>query len=172
MAGAAGWHCAALLVLLAGCAAGDVTRGGVDGGGAGESELRVGPVRGGDHDPRPERGPDPGQRRAPADPGAFTLSFGDARAPSVYQRDLIGRRDRPSGTQGLWVTVSGLRRAERAEVVNLATGASVKVALFRGRVRAGEARISNAAAALLGIGSDPVQVRITALRREPVLAAP
>lgn len=169
MAGAAGWHGAVLLVLLAGCAA----DGGSNRMGAAQGELRAGPIRAGDHEQAPR--PDPeGARRgsAAADPAPFTLSFGDARAPSVYQRELVGRRDRPGGTQGLWVTVSGVRRAERAEVVNLATGASVKVALFRGRVRAGEARISNAAAALLGIGSDPAQVRITALRREPVLTAP
>lgn len=163
MAGA-GWHGAALLALLAGCAAG--------GSGQGQGDFRAGPVRGGGAEQvrrDPER---QGARRGSAAAGAFTLQFGDALAPSVYQRDLIGRRDRPSGTQGLWATVPDLRRAERAEVVNLATGTSVKVALFRGRVRAGEARISNAAAALLGIGADPARVRITALRREPVLAAP
>jgi hypothetical protein len=102
----------------------------------------------------------------------FVIGFDDTQAPSVFQAELIARRDRPKGTQGLWATVSGLRRAERAVVVNLATGATAEVALFNGPVKRGETRISNAAAVLLGIGAEPVRVRVTALRSEPVLVAP
>lgn len=103
---------------------------------------------------------------------AFALSFGDRLAPEVFQRDLVARRDRPGGTQGAWVTVAGLRRAERALIVNLASGAQAEVALFPGPVRSGEARVSNAAAELIGLGAAPVRARVTALRREPVLVAP
>ena len=66
----------------------------------------------------------------------------------------------------------GLRRPERAEVVNLETGAKVTVSLFSGGAPAGEARLSNAAAEALAIGDVPQRVRITALRREPRLVAP
>ena len=116
----------------------------------------------------------PGGRAAPgggAD-GDFALGFTDTPAPGIYERELAGRRDRPGGTQGLWATVPGLPRVERAEIANLATGATVEVALFPGRVPAGTARISNAAAELLGLGAEPVRVRVTVLRREPVLVAP
>ncbi|WP_181164417.1 hypothetical protein [Amaricoccus solimangrovi] len=154
------WFRGIALALLAGCAAAPR---------ADQGGLRAGPARGGGF----ERA---GAATAPA-PGAagaeaFALSFDDALAPGIYQRDLLGRRDRPKGTQGLWATVPDLRRAERARLVNLATGATVDVALFRGSVPAGEARISNAAAALLGIGAEPARLRVTALRREPVLVAP
>lgn len=102
----------------------------------------------------------------------FAIGFDDRPAPGVFQAELLGRRDKPRGTQGLWATVSGLKRAERAEVVNLATGATTEVALFNGPVARGEARISNAAAVLLGIGATPTRVRITVLRSEPVIVAP
>ncbi len=117
-----------------------------------------------------------GTRVAPTATGGgtedFTLGFADTPAPQIYQRDLAGHRDRPGGTQGLWANVPGLTRAERAEIANLDTGATVKVALFPGRVPAGAARISNAAAEILGIGSAPEPVRVTVLRREPRLVTP
>lgn len=112
------------------------------------------------------------QRSGAAAPDTIALSFQEVETPSVYARELLGRRDRPSGAQGLWAAVGGLRRAETGRVVNIETGATTTVALFPGRVPAGEARLSNAAAVLIGIGSEPTRVRITAIRREPVLVAP
>lgn len=150
------------LALLAGCAAPDDAPG--DG-------LRAGPVRGGEDGARTSAGGRSGPAPRGRD-GVFDLAFDDTRATEVFDEELLGRRDRAGGTQGLWVTVAGLRRAETAEIVNLATGAAAKVALFPGAVRTGEARISSATAALIGIGAEPVRVRITALRREPVLTAP
>lgn len=111
-------------------------------------------------------------RRGQGGEDAFALSFGDRLAPEVFERELAAHRDRPKGTQGVWITVAGPRRADRALVVNLATGARAEVALFPGPVPAGEARVSNAAAELLGIGAAPVRVRVTVLRREPMLVAP
>ncbi|MFO1106405.1 MAG: hypothetical protein U1E34_09895 [Amaricoccus sp.] len=111
---------------------------------------------------------------APAAPrsgpdGALTIRFKDTAEPAAFELEALGRRDRPKGAQGLWVVVPQLRRAERAEVTNLTTGATATVALFAGSVPRGEVRLSNATAELLGIGADPVRVRLTALRSEPTL---
>lgn len=109
--------------------------------------------------------------RPPGTPETLALTFEDKDVPGIFDRELLGRRDKPKGAQGLWASVPGLRRAERGEVTNLATGAKVTVALFNG-APAGEARLSNAAAELLGIGSTPTRVRVTVVRREPLLTAP
>lgn len=111
-----------------------------------------------------------GPARPPA-PETFGVAFEDAEAPAVFSREMLGRRDRAKGAQGLWAAVPGLRRPERAEIENLETGASVTVALYSGGA-AGEARISTAAAEVLGIGAEPRRVRITAVRREARLVAP
>ena len=148
------------LALAAGCAA--------PGPGTAPEAPRAGPVRG-------DRTP-PAAAPAPrgADPAAesFTINFDDRLAPGVFDAELLARRDQPKGTQGLWATVAGLRRAERARITVPATGASVEVALFNGPVRRGEIRISNAAAVLLGIAAAPTPVRVTALRREAVIVTP
>ena len=104
-------------------------------------------------------------------PDTFGLAFEYAEAPGVYSREMLGRRDRAKGAQGLWAAVPGLRRPERAEIENLATGAKVTVALYSGGASGG-ARLSNAAAEALGIGAEPARVRITAVRREPKLVEP
>ncbi len=111
--------------------------------------------------------------RQPSAPGpeSFGVAFEDAEVPGVYSREALGRRDRPKGAQGLWAAVPGLRRPERAEIENIATGAKVTVALYSGGTT-GEARLSNAAAELLGIGAEPKKVRITAVRREAKLIEP
>lgn len=164
---------AMLLALGSGCAARDPGAGGT------RSEAPAAGASG----PRTAAA-SPATRVSPAGVGAgtaagaasgsdgFAIGFDDRLAPGIFQAELTARRDRPRGTQGLWATVSGLRRAERAEVVNLATGATTEVALFNGPVARGEARISNAAAVLLGIGAAPVRVRITVIRSEPVIVAP
>lgn len=104
-------------------------------------------------------------------PATFALAIEDAEAPAAFSREALGRRDRPNGARGLWAAVPGLGRPERAELVNLESGARVSVALFAGGGPATEARLSNAAADALAIGSTPQRVRITALRREPRLIA-
>lgn len=110
--------------------------------------------------------------RPPGEAAPLAIAFQDKAEPGAFSLEAIGRRDRPKGAQGLWAIVPRLRRAERAEVTNLETGAKATVALFAGSVPAGEVRLSNAAAELLGIGSVPVRVRLTAVRREPVLLRP
>jgi hypothetical protein len=151
---------AVLLALGSGCAA-------VDPGASGTGVRPDGfaPVSAPSGARAPAKGGDP-------DTEGFAIGFDDQRAPKVFEAELTARRDKAGGTQGLWATVSGLGRAERAEVVNLATGATAQVALFNGPVKRGEARISNAAAVLLGIGAEPARVRIVALRSEPVIVAP
>ena len=118
----------------------------------------------------PGAGPDGRSAQRPDED--FALDFADKPAPGIYQRELLGTRDRPKGTQGLWAIVPGLNRAERAEVVDLANGKRVEVALFPGSVPGGTARLSGAAAEVLGIGATPARVRVTVLRREPVLVSP
>lgn len=109
------------------------------------------------------RGPDPG-------PGSLALSFEDAPEPGVFLIEAPARRDRPDGAAGLWAAVRGLARPERAEAVNLATGARVTVALYRAGGSGPAIRLSNEAADALGVEEAPVNVRITALRRRPVIA--
>jgi hypothetical protein len=108
---------------------------------------------------------------APSGPEELRLSFDDMLAPSIF--DLTGpAMADPEAAGGLWAVVPGLSRPERARILRLDGGASVTVALFRGpTARDGAVRISAAAAEALGMGEEPAQVRITALRREPRLAA-
>ncbi len=113
----------------------------------------------------------PKASRAPVPGEPIALTFQDAEVPGVLDREALARRDRAKGAQGLWAAVPGLRRPERGLVVNLDTGASVTVALFSGNGPATEIRLSNAAAELIGIGADPERVRVTAVRREPVIVA-
>jgi hypothetical protein len=101
--------------------------------------------------------------------GALSLSFEDRAEPGVFSAEGAGRRDAPEGAGGLWAVVEGLGRPERGRVENLATGAAVTVALFAGGSANGEIRLSGEAADALGIADEPVRVRVTALRREPLL---
>jgi hypothetical protein len=104
--------------------------------------------------------------------GGLRLSFEDRREPGAFQREGVGRRDRPDGAAGLWAVVAGLPRPERATVENLETGAETSVALFAGGGNPADIRLSAEAADALGIGDRPVRIRVTALRREPQLAVP
>lgn len=105
----------------------------------------------------------------PPDPEKpLQLRIEDVAAPSVFQREGVAVLDKPKGAAGLWATVRGLPRPERAEVVNLATGATVDVALFT--TRSGpDIRLSHEAAAALGISDDTTRVRVTVLRSKPVI---
>ncbi|MFT3973425.1 MAG: hypothetical protein QM699_08245 [Amaricoccus sp.] len=105
----------------------------------------------------------------PAGDGALELSFEDAPAPQVFQIEAPAVRDAKGGAEGMWAAVHGLARPERAEAVNLANGRSVDLALYRAGGKGPPIRLSNAAAEALGIGDDGVNVRITALRRRPVV---
>ena len=97
----------------------------------------------------------------------FRLRFEDAPAPAAFGLEAAAVRDRAGGAEGLWAVVPGLPRPERATLVNLETGDETEVALFAGG--AGPIRVSNEAADAVGIGADPVPVRVTALRRRPSL---
>lgn len=94
------------------------------------------------------------------------LGFEDRLAPEAFEREAPAVRDAPDGAAGLWAAVPDLPRPERALVLNIANGDEVEVALFAGR-RGTPVRLSVEAAEALGIGDDPVNVRITALRRQP-----
>lgn len=99
------------------------------------------------------------------------IAFEDTPRPDVLSRTGNARRDDSStAAPGLWAVVPGLSRAERAEVESLASGARVMVSLFAGNPGSGAAiRLSPQAADILGVLDAPVPVRITAIRREPVL---
>ncbi len=99
-------------------------------------------------------------------PEAIELRFEDVAAPSVFRSESMGRRAGPDAAPGLWAVVPGLERPERAEVLHLRSGAMVTVALFSGGA-SGTIGLSPAAAEALGIGAEPVPVRVTALRRVP-----
>lgn len=96
------------------------------------------------------------------------LRIEDVAAPGVFEREGVATRDRAKGAAGLWATVRGLPRPERAEIVNVATGATVDVALFT--TRSGpDIRLSNEAVDALGITDDKTRVRVTVLRSKPVI---
>jgi hypothetical protein len=93
------------------------------------------------------------------------IRFEDRAEPGAFERSGPAIRDRPDGAEGLWAAVPALPRPERAELVNLDSGDSVVVALFR---TGGDAiRVSNAAADAVGLGTEGAVVRVTALRSVP-----
>lgn len=105
-------------------------------------------------------------------PGALRLSYEDVLAPQAFLREGPAIVDPPGGAAGFWAVAPGLPRPERALIENLATGARIEVALFAGRGGPGAAiRLSGAAAEAIGLAS-PGRVQVTALRREPRIAAP
>ena len=110
----------------------------------------------------------PGGGEAPAG-DTLALSFEDAPSPGVFLLEAPAERDAPDGAAGLWAAVRGLARPERAEAVNFATGARVELALYRAGGSGPAIRLSNAAADALGVEEAAVNVRITALRRRPVI---
>lgn len=101
--------------------------------------------------------------------GDISLRFEEKPAPDVFLIESEARRDKPGGAAGLWAAVQGLRRPERAEAVNLATGRSVDLALYSAGKGGAAIRLSDEAAEALGIADQPVKVRITALRQQPVI---
>ncbi|MFO1210303.1 MAG: hypothetical protein U1E40_13955 [Amaricoccus sp.] len=110
-----------------------------------------------------------GRHGGTTDGQGIALRFEDKAEPGVFSGEGPAVRDGPKGAGGLWAAVAGLPRPERGLVVNAGTGAKVVVALFAAGKGGPAIRLSNEAADALGIGDDPVPVRITALRREPEL---
>lgn len=113
---------------------------------------------------------DSDSRPAGVNGDVLALSFEDAPEPGVFVLQADAVRDEAEGAGGLWAAVEDLDRPERAEAVNLETGKAVVVALYRASRPGGPIRLSNEAADALGVGEGPVNVRITALRRKPVVA--
>jgi hypothetical protein len=117
---------------------------------------------------------------APAGPAAapepaatvagMAFRFEDVLAPAAYARSGPAVSAPAKSAAGLWAEAPGLTRAERGRVVNPATGKSVDVALYRGR--GATIRLSPEAAEAIGVGTRPVPVQITALRREPRVEGP
>ncbi len=111
----------------------------------------------------------------PTAAGDVQITFEDVAIPGVF--DVEGtavRSDDGSRAGGLWGVVGGLRRPERALVVNEANGKRVTVALFEAtRSMQGHAILLSALAAdELGVNDLPIPVRITAVRSEPKLVSP
>lgn len=113
-----------------------------------------------------------GARQQAATAEGLTIAFETVEAPEAFFRDGLAVADRADGASGFWAAVPRLPRPERALIVNPATEAAVEVALFAGGSVGAPVRLSGAAAEALGIGAEPVRVRITALRRQPRLVAP
>lgn len=110
-------------------------------------------------------GPGPG--------GRFGIALQDRERPEILQREGLAVRGAAEDVPGYWGVLPGLEQAERAIVENLASGASVQVSLWSGDTgREGAViRLSPQAADELGILATPARVRVTALRREPLLVA-
>lgn len=104
-----------------------------------------------------------GERPAPDE--GIRIRFEDRPEPAVFERTGSAVRDGPDGAAGLWAAVPGLPRPERAEIVNLDSGDSATVALFR--ASGTTIRVSNEAADVLGIADEAAPVRVTALRSVP-----
>lgn len=88
--------------------------------------------------------------------------------PAAFALDGVARRPDRDAAGGYWAVVPGLPRAELAVVRRQGGREDVVVALFRAprTAKSGEIVLSEAAAAALGIGDDPVPVRIVAVREE------
>lgn len=97
------------------------------------------------------------------------IQFEDKAEPGVFETSGSAVRDKEGGAGGMWAAVPNLPRPERAEIAIAGSGRhhgkTAVVALFR--TGGSVIRVSNEAADALGIGGEPVDVRITALRSVP-----
>ena len=101
------------------------------------------------------------------------IRFEETAAPGVFSRRATARRDATEGTPGLWAAVPRLPRPESGRIENIATGATVTVALFAAPRNAtvSEIRISSAAAEAIGMTGATAPVLVTAIRTEPRLSS-
>ncbi|MCG7573227.1 SPOR domain-containing protein [Phaeobacter sp. CNT1-3] len=108
-------------------------------------------------------------REAAAD--SVTLVERDIEAPDVFQQTEAGLWDGRPSLGGVWVAHPDVSEPERVIIRNEANGKFVIGALFR-RERANPGprfqTSSDAAAALSMLAGQPVQLSVTALRREEV----
>lgn len=148
---------AVLRHILLGCAASGILAGCVDGSGAGSggSEASAGLLA------------------APARSGAAR----DVEAPEIYQTTDTALWDGRPSLGGIWVAATDVKDPERVIMVNPATGKSVTGALFRREAGnpGPKLQLSSDAAEALGVlAGQPVQLRVTALRKveAPAPAAP
>ncbi len=104
-------------------------------------------------------------------PEGLDIRFDVVEDPAAFALDGPARRPDRDAPGGYWAVVPGLPRAESAVVRRQGGGKAVVVALFRAprTSPSGEILLSEAAAAALGIGDDPVPVRVVAMREEPEL---
>lgn len=112
-----------------------------------------------------------GEALGPSSQDALGLSFEETPQPEIFVREGVAVRAGAGAAEGMWAVVADLPRPERAEVLNLSTGARATVALFQGSLDGedAEVQLSAAAADAIGVGEQPEVVRVTALRREPRL---
>lgn len=139
---------AVLRHILLGCAAGGILAGCVDSGGAG-SDGGGGSV---------------GLVAAPARSGAAR----DVEAPEIYQSTDTALWDGRPSLGGIWVAAPDVKDPERVIMVNPTTGKSVTGALFRRESGnpGPKLQLSSDAAEALGVlAGQPVQLRVTALRK-------
>lgn len=104
-------------------------------------------------------------------PEGLGITFDVVEEPTAFTLEGLARRPDRDAPGGYWAVVPDLPRAESAVVRRKGGGKAVVVALFRAP-RASHAEgivLSEAAAAALGIGDEPMPVRIVALREEPEL---
>lgn len=107
----------------------------------------------------------------PATPGSVRMVERDVEAPEVFQETAPALWDGRPSLGGVWVAAPGVRDPERVIIRNPANGKFVIGALFkRERNNPGPPlQLSSDAAAELGVlAGQPVQINVTALRRQEV----
>lgn len=107
----------------------------------------------------------------PTESTSIKLVEQEVEKPGVFQATARGLWDGRPSLGGLWVAHVDTGQPERVIMVNIATGAEVKGALFR-RERGNPGppfQLSSSAAAALGIlAGVPSEIRVTAIRRETI----
>lgn len=108
---------------------------------------------------------------APIQSSRTTLVARDVEAPEVFQVTEAGLWDGRPSFNGIWVAHPDVKEPERVIIRNTANGKFVIGALFRRERAIPGPRLqasSDAAAALGMLAGAPVQLNVTALRREDV----
>ena len=118
---------------------------------------------------------DSGAETAPAQSGRTKLVERDVEAPEVFQVTEQGLWDGRPSLGGVWVAHPDVDEPERVIIRNTENGKFVIGALFRRERAIPGPRIqasSDAAAALGMLAGAPVELNVTALRREEVTPEP